>query len=247
MKNIPDVIEKYNSNPNFKKSFNEVVFSYLDEIMPNQSKSEQLKEFISNKDRKRFVVKAANLIDKVDQDLSDEMIEMEMDSIKTKLKNADKKLGLNEPDEIPTLNENIIRGESPDEHYEKIRAEIRTALEEAQDALAHRVKEKYGNDAGFNEYQRNKDEFEKYGISANASREFEAETFGNVDNVKKEFEDKMEMSRKRKSGSSYDNGIDYDFSVDTSGAEELLGQRSVNKKENTPTQRSQHRLRRGHD
>jgi hypothetical protein len=246
MKNIPNVIEKYNSDPNFKKSFNEVVFSYLDEIMPNQSKSEQLKEFISNKDRKGFVVKAANLIDKIDKDLSDEMIEMEMDSIKTKLKNADKKLGLNEPEEIPTLNENIIRGESPDEHYEKVRAEIRSALEEAEDNLVNKVKERFGNNAGINEYQRSKHEFEKYGIGANASREFEAETFGNVDDVK-DFENKMEASRKRKAGNNYDNGIDYNFSVDTSGAEELLGQRSVNKKENNPTQRSQHRLRRGYD
>lgn len=247
MKNIPDVIEKYNSNPNFKKSFNEVVFSYLDEIMPNQSKSEQLKEFISNKDRKGFVVKAANLIDKVDQDLSDEMIEMEMDSIKTKLKSADKKLGLNEPEEIPTLNKNIIRAESPDEHYEKIRSEIRSALEESQNDLANRVKERYGSSAGFNEYQRNKDEFEKYSVGANASREFEAETFGNVDNVKEEFENKMEASRKRKAGNNYDNGVDYDFSVDVSGAEKLLSQRTVNNKENTPAPRSQNRLRRGYD
>ncbi len=247
MKSIPNVIEKYNSDPNFKKSFNEVVFSYLDEIMPNQSKSEQLKEFISSKDRKGFVIKAANLIDKVDQDLSDEMIEMEMDSIKTKLKNADKKLGFNEPEEIPTLNENIIRGESPDEHYEKIRSEIRSALEESQNDLANRVKERYGSSAGFDEYQRNKDEFEKYSIGANASREFEAETFGNVDNVKEEFENKMEASRKRKAGNNYDNGVDYDFSVDTSGAEKLLSQRIADKKENTPVPRSQNRLRRGYD
>jgi hypothetical protein len=202
------------------------MFSYLDEIMQNQPKSEyrtkteKLREFISNKDRKGLVVETANLIDNIDQDLSDEMIEMEVDSIKTKLRSDDEKLGINEPEEIPTLNENIIRGESPDEHYEKVRSKIRSALEEAQDALAHRVKEKYGNDAGFNEYQRNKDEFEKYGTGSNPSREFEAEPYSNVEQR---------------------------FSVDFTGAEELLRQRSVNKKENTLTQRSQHRLRRGYD
>ena len=247
MKNIPNVIEKYNSNPEFKKSFNEVVFSYFDEIMPNQSKSEQLKEFISNKDRNRFIVKAANLIDNIDQDLSDEMVGMELDSIKTKLKNADKKLGLNAPEEVSTLNTNIIRAESPDAHYDEIRSEIRAAFEESQENLANRVKERYGNDAGFNEYQRNKDEFEKYGIGSNASREFEAETFGNVDNVKEEFENKMNASRKRNAGNNYDNGIDYDFSVDSSDAERLLSQRTVKNKENQPSPRSNHRLRRGHD
>ncbi len=247
MKSISNVIEKYKSDSEFKKSFNEVVFSYFDEIMPNQSKSEQLKEFISNEDRKRFVIKAANLIDNIDQDLSDEMLEMEVDSIKTKFKNADKKLGFNKPEEIPTLNTNIIRAENSEEHYEKIRSEIRAAYEESQENLANRVKERYGNNAGFNEYQRNKDEFEKYGIGSNASREFEAETFGNVDNVKEEFENKMNASRKRNAGNNYDNGIDYDFSLDSSDAEKLLSQRTFKSKENQPNPRSNHRLRRGHD
>ena len=264
MKNISNVVEKYKSNPEFKRSFNEVVFSYFDEIMPNQTKSEQLKEFVSNKDRNRFIVKAANLIDNIDQDLSDEMIGMELDSIKTKLKNADKKLGLNAPEEVPTLNNKIIRSESPEAHYDEIRSKIRSALDEAQENLSYHVKERYGDSAGFNEYQRNKDEFERYGMGFNPSREFEAERFGNadVDSVREEFEERMNASKKKAAGNNYDNGLDFSIDppkdkraleqgvvddVDLSGAKELLSQRSVGNQENNPAPRSNHRLRRGHD
>lgn len=231
MKNIKEVIQRYKENSDFKRAFDKVVFSHLNEEYPDSNKNEKLKAFISDKNKLGFTIKAATLLDKIDyENLSDEMIDMDLNEISAKFRGACEKLdSKNEVKETLKLNPKIVRGASVEECENDVRLQMKAALEESQSELAKRVKQEFGADANYNDYQINKDRFERYNTGRRStSRGFEAENFGNVDEVADEFRDRMEASRRQKSGYShnYENGINYAPEMDISSFQELRNNRS---------------------
>jgi DNA-directed RNA polymerase subunit M/transcription elongation factor TFIIS len=203
MKSIKEVAERHNSDDNFKKLFRDTMSSQLDSQYPEESGfNNKFKAFLENKDQSRFAIKVANLIDKIDPMLSQEMVGMETDKISNSLKIACGKLENKNEITPPVINDRVIRASNQVDAYAMIREEISNA----------------GNEAA--RYAR---EGLQYGKSS-PSKEFGGESFGDKMDTSavKEFRKKMDPSYGK-----IDKNVD-GIDLDISDYKKIMGNQKPN-------------------